>query len=149
MSVSYDLPPSRVHAHRLYLLVPIESEWADAYLTIQQGVRGPRGRLPDVESYFVQVESEWADPESPWRGLFVSLLLVKDREPAGGFGFDRSDDSAEPYRVFLSLVRREVAWCTCKGYRCHKLCKHVDALSHAVRVCGFGAFHGAAMAASL
>jgi len=137
VTLSFDLPPTLTHAVRRYTLVPAAAELVDAYLTIACGAIGPRGgtsRLK-VDGYFVQEVT----PEPHLAHVGREFLLLKDRpgNNISPFEFDRDDESAEPYAVFVPLSRRAVGWCSCRAYRCGMYCKHLDALNHAVKVAGW------------
>jgi hypothetical protein len=123
-TLSFGLPSSATHESRSYALVPLALELADARLTVRQGVRGPRGRRPEVSHYLVQFDPP--DPAGPHAGSYAAFLLLKSGR-------------AESYRVLVSVRFRWLASCSCRGFLSHRSCKHADSLAHAVRVCGWGA----------
>lgn len=134
MIYRFDLPASLTHRVRRYTLVPVRSELADGFLTVQQGEVGPRGGTSglDVSSYFVQEVGH--DRPTAWR----EFLLVRDvpGNEVTPFTFDRDDESAEPYCVWVA-TDRGCGSCTCRAYRNGRMCKHLDALAHLVRVAGW------------
>lgn len=121
MTHTYFLAPTLTHDHRRYTFCELNTPVADGFVTIQQGLRGPRGGKSklDVASYFVQLVS---DPATQSVGR-VYLL--------------RKHQSEDVYEVFVPLANHYPS-CTCDGYRSHKHCKHADTLEHLFRVVGWG-----------
>jgi hypothetical protein len=109
------LPESRTHKSRSYDLVLGSHELSDYILTIRQGE--PHRRNFECVTYAVQVVAPPAT--APRDRVFC---LAKD------------DNDSEVYEVVLRRVG--VAWCTCEAGRRRLLCKHLEALTDAVYVCG-------------
>ena len=122
--LAFSLGPSLTHADRECTLIPVRSEFADAYLVIRMGSPGPRGGMSKVrrDGYFLQ-EVEFGTGEVPdgWR----EFLLAHDHS-------ERPD-------VYLVVVPPPGVRgsCSCDGFRSTGGCKHIDTLYYLVRVIGW------------